>query len=312
MLRRSTIVSTAPTLHVLTLAEVKQHLRVDDVTPGSKASITKGSGNSQLKLTAKLDGVFANSWTLTIVAAGNNTSLSVSYSAGSFIVNVATDGSAASTSTVNDVIAALLNDATISQKISATAGTGSGTGVLAAAAVASFAGGVDGISPHDDDINAIMLAVEGQTQSILRKSLMPQTRQLRLDCFPLCRLLELDFGPIQSVTYVKYLDPDGTEQTLSSSTFVVDSNSTPPVIELKPTEAWPSIQSGKRNSVTVEYVAGYVDADQIPAEVKAAMKLFIGHLFTNRESVQVGPGITTLVIPQAAEWLLWPHRDFRC
>ena len=311
MSRRSTIVSTAPVAHVLTLTEVKQHLRVDDVTPGSKASITKGTGSSQLKLTAKIDGTFANSWTLTIVAAGNNTSLSVSYSAGAFIVNVATDGSAASISTVNDVIAAMLNDATIAQKVSVTSGTGAGTGVLASAAIASFTGGVDGVSPHDDDINAIMLAVEGQTQTVLRKSLMPQTRQLRLDCFPVSGLIELDFGPIQSVTFVKYLDPDGTEQTFSSASYVVDANSTPPVIELKPTASWPDVQSEKRNSVTVEYVAGYVDADEIPPEIKAAMKLFIGHLFTNRESVQVGPGITTLVIPQAAEWLLWPYRDFR-
>lgn len=310
-MRRNTVVATKPVDRVLTLAEIKLHLRVDDVTPGSPATITKGAGNSALKLTSILDGVFGNEYAVVILEAGLSTALTVSYSANTFTVNLATDGAGVATSTVNDVIAALLNDSTIKSKISATSNTGDGTGLLAAATVTSFAGGVDGISPHDDYINALSLAVEGQTETLLRGSLMPQTLELRMDCFPSCRMIELDFGPISEVNSITYFDTNGDTQVLSDTLYSVDINSTPPVIVLEPSESWPSVESNRRSAVVIEYEAGYADADAVPEQIKLGMKLFIGHLFTNRESIQVGPGITALEIPQAASWLLWPFRDYR-
>lgn len=311
MIRRSTVVSTPPTERVLTLAEAKAHLRVDDLTPGVKASIVKGSGDSALKLTAKVEGSYANSWTLTLVASGLNTALSVALNGNDFTVTLATDGAGVATSTANDAIAALLNNTIIASKISASANTGSGTGVLASATITNFSGGVDGVSPHDDYITGLILAVEGQTQTILRRSLMPQTLELRLDEFPSSPEIELDFGPVTAVNSIEYLDGNGDSQEFGVENYSVDLNSTPPVISVEPNIFWPCTEISRRNAVTIEYEAGYADAASVPAEIKAAMKLFIGHLFTNRESIQVGPGITTLEIPQAAMWLLWPYRDLR-
>lgn len=327
LMRRHTIISEYPTTHVLSLQEAKEHLRVDDITPGAKATITKGTGDSALKLSAKYDGVYANQYTLTIVQAGNSTPLSVSVSAGDITVNLATNGGGTATSTVNDVIAALVNDTLISNKVTATANTGNGTGLLAAAAQASFTGGIDGVSASDDYVNALILAVEDQTQTILRSSLRPQTLQLRFDEFPFSSRtiyphqsnIELDFGPIRAVNSITYLDVNGDSQTFPADRYDVDITSTPGVIALKPNLYWPYVQLARRNAVTIEYEAGYDDPDgepsdpprPLPEAIKQAMKLFIGHLYTNRESVQVGPGITTLEIPQAAMWLLWPYRDFR-
>jgi len=45
---------------------------------------------------------------------------------------------------------------------------------------------------------------------------------------------------------------------------------------------------------------------EIPEAFRAAMKLFIGHWYANREGVIVGQTATPL--PQAAEWLLYPYR----
>ena len=105
--RRNTYVATARSTHILTLAEIKSHLRVDDTTAGVAASATLGTGNSQLKLTNRLAGAFGNAYTLTIAVSGNNTALSVSLANNVYTVTSATNSGGSATSTVNDVIAAL-------------------------------------------------------------------------------------------------------------------------------------------------------------------------------------------------------------
>jgi len=44
------------------------------------------------------------------------------------------------------------------------------------------------------------------------------------------------------------------------------------------------------------------------ASVISAMRLTLGHLFTNRESVIAGSAAAAVALPQGAEYLLGPHR----
>lgn len=55
--------------------------------------------------------------------------------------------------------------------------------------------------------------------------------------------------------------------------------------------------------ISVTYVAGYAD---VPAPIKAAILLMIGHWYANREAVAVGVAVETL--PMAADALLAPYR----
>ena len=59
------------------------------------------------------------------------------------------------------------------------------------------------------------------------------------------------------------------------------------------------------NAVTVRFVAGYTS---VPAGIKAAMKLLIGHWYKNREAVNVGNIVN--VMPLAVESLLWSFKAF--
>lgn len=113
-----------------------------------KASRTMGTSNSQIVIQAKTAGVAGNGQSVVIVVAGNNTALSLSLSGSgsnsSLTINSATNGSAAATSTVNDILAAILQDANVSALFEGTDGSGNGTGVIAAAALAFLTSGSDG------------------------------------------------------------------------------------------------------------------------------------------------------------------------
>ena len=79
---------------------------------------------------------------------------------------------------------------------------------------------------------------------------------------------------------------------------------------------WPftnlNLLSPALNSVFIEFEAGYADdaptvATYLPNAI-AAMKMTIGHLFENRESVITGLRAAAIEIPRGAQDLLWPDR----
>lgn len=110
-----------------------------------QASRTIGSSNSQLVLKAKTAGAAGNSKACEIVVSGNNTALAVSVSATLVTITSKTDGSANPTSTINDIIAKLYQNATFVANWEATSGAGTGAGTLAAAAALAFlTSGADG------------------------------------------------------------------------------------------------------------------------------------------------------------------------
>lgn len=110
----------------------------------TKASKTNGNTNSQIVYTAKVGGVGGNSIAVAQIASGNNTPLSIAVVGSAITVTLETDGSAASASTVNDVIAKLYATAAAAALVDASDGVGDGTGVLAAAASGALSGGAAG------------------------------------------------------------------------------------------------------------------------------------------------------------------------
>ena len=307
-------VLTPPTGLVVSLAEAKKHLRIDDYQAGVHASVTLGTGDSRLVLTAVLEGISGNNLQVEVVEDGNDTPLSVSYESNLITINLATDSMGDATSTVNDVIAELLTNTDITQRVTLSNGAGSGTGLLAAVSVTSLAGGVDGVSYEDDYVTALCIAGQNRAESVLRKKLLTTTMVKKMEGFP-CgrRCIQLDYGKVQTVESLSYYDQYGDIEELEDpyTLFTIEPNTVPSTLELEPGEVWPYVENDRSYPLTITYTVGYGDSDDVPEEIKLAIKQMIGHWYTNRESVQVNPGITALVIPQAAEFLLWPHRDFR-
>lgn len=114
------------------------------VGAGVVASLTKGSSNSKIVLSWGTAGTVGNGKSVSAVASGNNTPLSVTVSTSTILITLETDGSAASVSTVNDVIAKLYANSTFQANWDADDGDGDGTGVLAAFSSDVLASGTEG------------------------------------------------------------------------------------------------------------------------------------------------------------------------
>lgn len=123
--------------------------------------------------------------------------------------------------------------------------------------------------------------VEGRTGL----ALMPQQFRLRLSAF--ADVIQLPRPPLVSVQAVKYLDPNGTEQTLATSVYRVHADTVPGTISLAPGKSWPDVEQSLL-PVCVEYTAGYASATAVPAKAKQAILLLVSHWFENRGAIIVG------------------------
>ena len=167
---------------------------------------------------------------------------------------------------------------------------------------------VDG-GDEDDLIAALIVAARQHAEAFIGRRLITQTITWKLDGFDDCALGRVACAfPLQSVTSIKYFDTSNVEQTLSTSVYQVDTggDDTPGRIALKDGQDWPDTAC-VLNAVTVLLVAGFGSAGSaVPAAIRQAMKLMIGHWFRNRE--QVVTGTITAEMPMGAEALLYPFK----
>lgn len=165
---------------------------------------------------------------------------------------------------------------------------------------------VDG-SDEDDLIDLLIAAAREYCEPIARRAFMPQTLLMAFAGWPTRadrNYLELLRPPVQSVSHIKYYDSSGTLQTMTESDYVADLVATPARIYLADGASWPSETLRAGLAIQVTYLAGYADADAVPARYKQAMLLLIGHWFENREQVVVAPGATSAKLAMAVESLL--------
>lgn len=134
----------------MTINETSAHghiIKIGDggVGAGTKASRTMGSANKQLIVGWNIAGTAGNSKTVEVIENGNDTPLSVTVTTSAVVINVETDGSGNSLSSVNDVIAKLYADETFATYWFATDGAGDGTDLVDADfASAALTGGAAG------------------------------------------------------------------------------------------------------------------------------------------------------------------------
>jgi len=201
---------------------------------------------------------------------------------------------------------------------------------------------------HDDDNEQITMIIAAATATFdgpaatLGRSLMKQTLAMKLDAFP-CAISNFDvwdrqrlqasrlpvyfegwrsylrlqqiplpLPPVIGNVTVKYLDGSGVEQTLNPVSYrTLGVGSTCSRLALASGQSWPATEFIEE-SVTIQWDAGYgAAAENVPAPLRHAILLMIGHFYENRQSVYVDPSrVQAVELPQGVEALIAPYRVF--
>lgn len=157
-------------------------------------------------------------------------------------------------------------------------------------------------SSQDTEVASFIKTSREVVEKLTGRSLITQTRQVKLDYFPFCNFIELTNGPLIGSVAITYYDTDEVSQTLSSSDYWVDTHSEIPRVVIK--NYWPATKD-MPNAVTVQYVAGYGAASAVPSPLKEAMLMLIGHYDLNRQAVITGTIATE--IPEGVHRLIGPY-----
>lgn len=149
------------------------------------------------------------------------------------------------------------------------------------------------VDTSDDDtyIGTLVTASREWVEQYLNRTLVNTQWTMRLDSFPY--EIELPRPPVSAsgtttAVTLTYTLGTGTTATLSTSSYRVDRNSTPGVVRQLRESSWPA-NIDDYNAVTVTWWAGYgATGSSVPAAIRHAMLMLIGHWYENRSSVLVG------------------------
>lgn len=161
---------------------------------------------------------------------------------------------------------------------------------------------------EEDELLAALIAaaidhLDGY-RGVLGQALVAQTWQIKLDGFPAKRVLRLPLGPLIDLVSVAYFDAAGSAQTLVGLELCPDALG--PAVGLAEGQSWPATAT-RPDAVTVTWRCGFgAGAGDVPAAIRTAAKLLIGHWYANREAVNVGNIVTEM--PLGATVLLAPFR----
>ena len=161
---------------------------------------------------------------------------------------------------------------------------------------------------HSDDdtlISALITASRQMCEEYTRRILVTTTIDEYFDKFPMNRwenlsnLIYLSRGPVASITSVKYVDEIGSEVTITSDQYIIDTISEP--ARIQSTAGW-FAAAGVVNQVIVRYVVG-TDVSSIPKPLIQGMMLVISDLYDQRND-------RVKALPTASEYLWNPYRIF--
>ena len=142
-------------------------------------------------------------------------------------------------------------------------------------------------TPYEESvqIKTLIAAARQHAESQLNRKLITQTLEAYYDAFP----VEFVLPPLQSVSYIKYVDENGTEQTLAADKYVVNSTSKPARITESYGNTWPTIRS-QQNAVSVRFVAGYGAASAVPQCIKNWILMRVKTLYDGRDQLIASNG----------------------
>lgn len=289
-------VYTAPTLYPVTLDELRAHLNIDasnaEPAPGAPTVALAGAGAGSVD-----NG--AHRYRVTFVTADGETE-GGEVSAAVTVADKTANGKVAVSAIP------LGGSAVTSRKLYRTEAAGTTYLLLVTIAnntattytdnIADASLGAECPSTNttgDPFLEAIRDAAVDMVEDHTRRKLLTQTIDYYLDEFPEGDSITLPFGNLASVTSVKYKDSDGTETTMTvTEEYLVETNGEGcGRIVLPYGETWPSFAAYPSNPITVRFVCGWTAAANIPAKIRAAVKMVAADLYEQRGEPVVGASV---------------------
>lgn len=143
---------------------------------------------------------------------------------------------------------------------------------------------------HSDDdtyisalIDTAVAALDGHA-GILGRCLVTQSWRADYAGFPIGEILRLPLRPAASITTITYYDEENAQQTLAVETYPYRllSDALGPMVYLSDDYDWPDTYE-RPDAVSVTAVYGYGSASSVPAAIRHAILLHVGHLYGERE-----------------------------
>lgn len=186
------------------------------------------------------------------------------------------------------------------------------TAPAAALKIMSQQEGIDHCRSDNEDDNAyvstLIDTMQAHLQSAFAFSLFDQGIRLTLDDWPRERECRLPLGPVQTIDSVTWIDSAGDTQTVDAADYYLNPAGQPQTIVLAFGKCWPTGLARGPGSIFVDYTAGYAsDTAGVPADVKHAAKLLVGHFFNNREEIITEPGVTQVRLALGIDALMTSH-----
>ena len=149
----------------------------------------------------------------------------------------------------------------------------------------------------DSLLTDYIAAANGLIEELTGRAFGAQVWKLALDAFPVA--ISLPRGPVTGVTWVKYFDAAGTEQTFDSAKYITDLVSDPARLVPVPDTSWPITQV-RANAVTVQFATGY---STVPPMILQAIRATVVAWFATREAVALPPGVVEALAPWRSQWI---------
>lgn len=314
------VLTTAPALEPVTLAEVKMHLRLDSSTladswatyqsiaPGSQsvaaAYSLKGTGRDVLGKRALVilnSGANGTSGTVDAKIQEADTNSDASYADW-------TGGGFTQVTEANDNAVQEIEYTGTKQYIRVVATVGT--------IACSFGASIqvqDATHPEDTLLTALIKAARQYVESFTGRALITQTWTLYLEQFPDCDYIELPYPELQSITSVKYRDSDWAEAadwtTWAATNYIAQTTGFRGRIHLAYGIDWPIFTEYPVDAVEIVQVCGYGAATtDVPENIRLAMLVLIGTWYEFREMIMAGANIQEIPAPFTVNAMLWPYR----
>ena len=291
---RSLILSSAPALEPVTLAELKAHLRLDSSTVADDLTTTQSiaPGDHVVAATYTLVGTGVDRLgydTLVVFNSGTNgTSGTVDVK----IQESDDDATYADWSGGAFTQVTTANDNAVYEK--EYTGYKQYIRVVATIAVATCDFAVNIVTKastiaEDTMLETLITTVRKRAEWLTGRAFITQTWDYYPKGWPSGGTLTMPKAPLQSITSITYIDSDDTSATFSTDYYYTDILDDPGAAVLKCGEVWPSVTLRTYAPIKVIFVCGYgAAASIVPESIKQWIMIRCAEAYENREGSVVG------------------------